>query len=462
MVFSTVTRLLSQNPPVCQEQPDADGSHPFGAPVVAEPQVLLLGAGFETGNLGVAALASGTIAAALKAFGNAAISLLDYGKEAKHYDCLCGQTRVRVNLLPIRFSRKFWLSNNIARLIGIALGLRVLPTAVRDRAIRRNPALYSIRGAALVGAIAGGDSFSDIYGLPRLLYVTLPSVLVILLERPLILLPQTYGPFKSRSARWIARYVLRRAACIYSRDEESLREIYRLVGPTGRRAQFAYDMGFALEPRPPKPDLLAWLSGLKTGNELVGLNVNGLLFAGNDTHQGRFGLIVDYSRLLQDLVGHLVLKEGCRILLVPHVFGEGGESDPAACQRLHALLRPNVRGSVHLLQDRCDQHEIKYVIGQCGFFVGSRMHACIAALSQNVPAVGLAYSRKFAGVFRSVGMEQLALDLCVSDRDQVLASVAAQFQARERIRLSLAKTMPAVRAAALGFFRSGPLEGFAG
>ena len=31
------------------------------------------------------------------------------------------------------------------------------------------------------------------------------------------------------------------------------------------------------------------------------------------------------------------------------------------------------------------------------------MHACIAALSQGVPCVGVAYSMKFAGVFESIG-----------------------------------------------------------
>jgi len=34
--------------------------------------------------------------------------------------------------------------------------------------------------------------------------------------------------------------------------------------------------------------------------------------------------------------------------------------------------------------------ETKFLIGHCDFFVGARMHACIAAVSQYVPAVTLA------------------------------------------------------------------------
>ena len=57
-----------------------------------------------------------------------------------------------------------------------------------------------------------------------------------------------------------------------------------------------------------------------------------------------------------------------------------------------------------------DQHEIKGVIGMCDFFVGSRMHACIGALSQGIPCVGVAYSMKFRGVFESVGVADWVVD----------------------------------------------------
>ena len=37
-----------------------------------------------------------------------------------------------------------------------------------------------------------------------------------------------------------------------------------------------------------------------------------------------------------------------------------------------------------------DQHAIKSIIGRCDFFIGSRMHACIAALSQKIPTAAVA------------------------------------------------------------------------
>jgi polysaccharide pyruvyl transferase WcaK-like protein len=83
-----------------------------------------------------------------------------------------------------------------------------------------------------------------------------------------------------------------------------------------------------------------------------------------------------------------------------------------------------------------DQHEIKGVIGLCDFFIGSRMHACIAALSQGIPTVGVAYSRKFEGVFETVGASDWVIDgrtQCVREALSRIAELFAQKDARTPI-----------------------------
>jgi len=46
--------------------------------------------------------------------------------------------------------------------------------------------------------------------------------------------------------------------------------------------------------------------------------------------------------------------------------------------------------------------EAKSFISSMDFFVGARMHACIAAFSSGVPVIPMAYSRKFNGLFDSL------------------------------------------------------------
>jgi polysaccharide pyruvyl transferase WcaK-like protein len=79
---------------------------------------------------------------------------------------------------------------------------------LRKRVIARNPWLRDLADADIALAVSGGDSFSDIYGLSRFIYMSLPQLLVLALGRPLVLLPQTIGPMRSWLARRIARHVI--------------------------------------------------------------------------------------------------------------------------------------------------------------------------------------------------------------------------------------------------------------
>lgn len=415
-------------------------------------KVVLLGAGFDTGNMGVAALASGTMASVLDAFPDAEVYLLDYGREAKVYDVRYRDRTFQAELINLRFSKQLFLPNNIARLLGTVLLLRMLPPAVRQGLIQRNQWLSAINGGHIVGAISGGDSFSDIYGLRRLLYVTLPQVLVLMLQRPLILLPQTYGPFKSRLARAIARFVLKRAHRIYSRDTTGLNVVRELIPDSGPAVEFAYDMGFALEPQAPPQSTVASLVQLKDGRPLVGLNVSGLLYVGGYTGNNMFGLKADYRKLLLLIVEHFATRLDCNLLLIPHVFGDWQESDSSAAAEFWRDLPAKGKSRVHCLEGRFDHHQIKYIIGQCDFFLGSRMHACIAALSQCVPSVALAYSRKFLGVMRSIDMEEVVADLSENDEAQVMVRVVNAYSSRARIREQLGDTIPGVKRKILDLF----------
>ena len=47
--------------------------------------------------------------------------------------------------------------------------------------------------------------------------------------------------------------------------------------------------------------------------------------------------------------------------------------------------------------------DAKSYISTLDYFAGARMHACIAAFSSGVPVIPMAYSRKFEGLFGSLG-----------------------------------------------------------
>jgi len=417
--------------------------------------IILLGAGFTTNNMGVWALTSGAITSILNTYSNAEIYILDYHSQPVKYTLEVQNKVVSVQLENLRFSKNIMLPNNIARLLLTALMIRFVPVrSIRRSLMLRNYWLRLIHNAKIVGSIAGGDSFSDIYGLQRLIYVALPQILVLLLRKPLILLPQTIGPFKSNMAQAVARYIMRRAATIYSRDIEGLSVAQRFLTRNHNRVQFCYDMGFILEPRIEEKRIPSFFAQLERNFPLIGLNISGLLYIGGYTQNNMFGIKTDYRRLIHNLIDYFVQKHNAHIILIPHVLGAGAnrESDVTACRNIYMETEHGIQEHLQLLEDNYDQHELKALIGRCDFFLGSRMHACIAALSQSVPAVGLAYSRKFHGVYRSLGMQDLVIDIREHNESSVIALVNLIYEKRLAFKSQLENKIPIVRTSVMDLF----------
>lgn len=411
-------------------------------------RTIILGANYDTHNMGVDALLSGTIRALLDGDPNTEIMVVDYGREPKIYRIPGNSQEVEVPLVNIRFSWRLWLSNNTFTLLLVGTLLRLIRApVVRSQCLKQFPVLATFYGARRALSLAGGDSFSDIYGARRLVYVALPQLLALATRTPLILLPQTIGPFQRSWARWLGSSIMGAAERVFARDRTSHKHAQELLGNKRGIAAFSPDMAFVLEPRAPEV-LPTWLED--GTRPLVGLNVSGLLMMGGYTRENMFGLRVIFAELADQIIRWLVHTAKVHVVLVSHVTG--AESDAAVCVRLHDQLAPECNGRLHLLDATYDHRETKYIIGRCDFFLGARMHACIAALSQGVPAIGLAYSRKFVGVFESVGVPDLAIDLLNSDLAGAMETISDRFARRDEYRATLNHTLPQVRQSVLRIF----------
>jgi polysaccharide pyruvyl transferase WcaK-like protein len=105
-----------------------------------------------------------------------------------------------------------------------------------------------------------------------------------------------------------------------------------------------------------------------------------------------------------------------------------------------------------LVRGTYSHSEIKTVINSCDFFIGARMHACIAAVSQCIPAVAIAYSDKFAGVMQTIGIESLVVDPRTMDQAGILKVIDDAYERRTELRRQLEQTMPRVKDAVLRLF----------
>ena len=117
-------------------------------------RISLLGAGYSTDNLGVAALTSGALATIWKAYPNVEVQILDYNKHPETYELEYKNKNKVVELINIRFTKKIWLKNNVIRLVMTSLMIRIVPIkSIREKLYLSHKLLKKIYASTLVMAI---------------------------------------------------------------------------------------------------------------------------------------------------------------------------------------------------------------------------------------------------------------------------------------------------------------------
>lgn len=289
----------------------------------------------------------------------------------------------------------------------------------------RSRFVSEVKSCDLILDIGEGDSFTDIYGVPRFALYTGTKIMVWLAGRQLILSPQTIGPFNRPWTRALANFAMRRAARVFARDHMSRQYLQQ---HNIANADEAIDVAFALPFNRPEPS-----TAPAGGRIKVGINVSGLLYNGGYTKDNQFGLTLDYAKLTDATLDWLATRDDVEVHLVPHVLAD--ELPVEDDRAISVELMKRYPGLVLAPRFTSPSDAKSYIAGM-DFFVGARMHACIAAFSSGVPVVPLAYSRKFNGLFESVGYHHYG-DCKAASGEQVLALIKTSFEQRAQLKIEV-------------------------
>jgi len=268
-----------------------------------------------------------------------------------------------------------------------------------------------VRSIALVAAINGGDGFSDVYG-EELWKSRLREIKFAMRNKsPLILLPQTIGPFKDARILAEAKRIMKYASAVYVRDLKYAKELDGM----GIKYELTNDLSAYMKPEP-------WEIDIKPDS--IGVNVSGLAYSNN--FRDLAGQFTAYPELMTKLVEHFQ-KKGKTVYLIPHAYGynnpEWDNDDMISSREFYDSLENKT--NVALIDKDLISPQIKYVISKMSFFIGTRMHANFAAIFTKVPVFGLAYSFKFQGAFENNGIyNRIAMINNISSAD--ISGIIAQ------------------------------------
>ena len=248
----------------------------------------------------------------------------------------------------------------------------------------------SIKKIEYEAADYGGDGFSDIYGDKDFLSRMNQTFTLWKAKIPLIMLPQTVGPFRKKENYELAVKIMRYAKEIYVRDDRFVSEFKKL----GINYTQTKDISSFMQPE--KIDI-------KIERNAIGLNVSGLAY-GNTFH-GLEGQFNSYPELISKIIDHFRNKNYV-VYLIPHSYSylaPDDNDDMVACRTAYERLEN--KKNVVVVDKDLTAPQVKYVISKMKFFIGARMHANFAAIYTGVPVFGTAYSYKFEGAFNANGLD---------------------------------------------------------
>ena len=270
------------------------------------------------------------------------------------------------------------------------------------------------------------------------------------LGKPVIEFVSSPGPFRTGFRRAVAKLMYRSVYLFLNREPVSsdlLRQI-KVRKPILTTACPA----FLLEPASADraKEIMLGEGVDVTSRPLVGITLSGYNLTQRTwaKRQGFAGL-----DLFEPMLRWLLDDLNATVILLPHVyrlnpyvneyeFINGPDHD--ILLNLYRLVDgADYGGRLRIIEGKYTPSEAKAAIGQCDMFISGRLHAGVAALSQGVPTVLVAYGHKHRGFARLVGQEKYAYQ--GRDPAELKALVTQAWAEREESTAVIKQRMQGVR-----------------
>lgn len=304
----------------------------------------------------------------------------------------------------------------------------------RPRWLVNDANLAGFRDADVVIDLSG-DMLTEDYG-PHVAYSHfVPLLKALLLDRPLIILAQSIGPF--RWTKGLAKAILRRAALITVRDPLSRSYLVELgLEPPTVTADLAFALKAASRINNGPAPLIS-----PAGAPVLGVSISAL----TASHHRRRAEGHDFYAEVAAALDGFASRHSAEIVFVPHVTGPSeAKDDRVAAERVRELMDHES----HAVRADLSPADVKALIAGTSWFLGCRMHANIAALSSRVPTVAIAYSHKTPGIMERLGLDEYVLDVSQVTRSTLNNSLDRLVASSDSVRAHLEKVLPDVELAA--------------
>jgi len=311
----------------------------------------------------------------------------------------------------------------------------VMQTKIGFRASYRSKVIESIKNCNIVISHSDENFKETASLLPLNLYWTITwwSMLVsrtmdILVSRsfgkPVVMFPNSVGPFRTWIGRFLSRLSLNSCDYILIRDPIS----YGIVDEVGIRASkvLTYDTA-----------LLYHHSGKETVDDIARpvIGISAGIYGQSLSAAEVENYIVAHARALDTAVE----KHGFSVMFLPHYISGFELDDSDVSESIVRRMRHKHRAKIIRTNSVA---EFKLLLNRMDMVISSKMHPAILAMTGYVPVLCISYDHKQTSFFQRLNMSECILNIRDVSYERLLFKIDAIWDKRGALAESLKRQIP--------------------
>lgn len=242
--------------------------------------------------------------------------------------------------------------------------------------------------------------------------------------KPIIMFPNSVGPFKTRLGLLLSKVALNKFSHLLLRDRFSYETIKALgIHPS---KTLTADVALLLRKRDnfPKGEKGAPLIGVSPGVYSHSLSVKD---------------IKRYVMAHAEALDAAIEKYGFTVLFLPH-YVSGFKFDDLEISKL--ILQSMRNRNNAKIVETSSVDEFKLILEDLDILISSKMHPAVLGLSSFIPTLCIAYDRKQLGLFNHLNMMDLVVNIREANSDVIFTKVSSLWENKEKVRRLLSEKIP--------------------
>jgi colanic acid/amylovoran biosynthesis protein len=286
----------------------------------------------------------------------------------------------------------------------------------------------------------GGAYINDNYR-PGTLGRLLELYFIKRVQKPVLLIGHSIGPFNVKFYRYLASFILNRVDLITTRDKSSLLQL-RDIGVVKPTIVQTADTAFYLVKQfglPQKEIDKLWTDEGITANQkkIVTVSVRKWGFF----EKGAINSHEIFVEKMAEICDRVIMNTGAQIVFLSTCTDLGGYAMDDRKTAQQVIGKMKLGHSARIFMAELTPLELISVYQRASMHIGTRMHSNILAMMAGVPCVGIAYEFKTKDLFEMMGLSDFVADINNFDEDNLSGIIMNAWKQRDSLRRKVRKSV---------------------